>query len=66
MVESAKGELCHWVMLDEQERVFRWHVRSASYMNWRGMILATMGDNIVPDAPLINKSFNLCYACVDR
>ena len=22
--------------------------------------------NIVPDFPLINKSFNLCYACCDK
>lgn len=66
LVESAKGELIHWVKLGEGDQVYRWHVRSASYMNWRGMITATMGNNIVPDGPLINKSFNLCYACVDR
>lgn len=66
MVESAKGELLHWVMMGPNNEVYRWHVQSASYMNWRGMIQATMGDNIVPDAPLVNKSFNLCYACVDR
>ena len=23
-------------------------------------------NNIVPDFPIINKSFELCYACVDR
>jgi Ni,Fe-hydrogenase III large subunit len=22
--------------------------------------------NMVPDFPLINKSFELCYACLDR
>ncbi len=66
VVESAKGDLVHWVMLDPDNRVYRWHVRSASYMNWRGMVTATMGNNIVPDGPLVNKSFNLCYACVDR
>lgn len=66
MVESPKGSLIHWVMLDEKKKIFRWHVRSASYMNWRGVIQATKGRNIVPDAPLVNKSFNLCYACVDR
>ncbi len=66
IVESAKGELVHWLMIGPRNKVFRWHVQSASFMNWRGMIQATMGDNIVPDAPLVNKSFNLCYACVDR
>ena len=70
MIESAKGELVHFIMLDEENKVFRWHIRSASYMNWRGVVQATMGEdrfkNIVPDGPLVNKSFNLCYACVDR
>ena len=65
-IESAKGELVHWVMLDNEGTIFRYHVRSASYMNWRGVSQATMGNNIVPDGPLVNKSFNLCYACVDR
>jgi Ni,Fe-hydrogenase III large subunit/Ni,Fe-hydrogenase III component G len=66
MVESAKGALVHWLVLNETGRIDRWHVRSASYLNWRGVAEATVGDNIVPDAPLVNKSFNLCYACVDR
>lgn len=66
IVESAKGELIHWLMITPESKIFRWHVRSASYMNWRGMVQATMANNIVPDGPLVNKSFNLCYACVDR
>lgn len=66
IVESAKGSLIHWLMLDEKNKIFRWHVRSASYMNWKGVVQATKGKNIVPDGPLVNKSFNLCYACVDR
>ncbi len=66
VVESAKGSLLHWVQLGENGTLSRWHVRSASYMNWRGVVHATMGNNIVPDGPLVNKSFNLCYACCDR
>ena len=66
IVESPKGELVHWIMLDKEDKIFRYHVRSASYINWRGVAQATMGKNIVPDGPLVNKSFNLCYACVDR
>ncbi|BDE07966.1 formate hydrogenlyase [Vulcanimicrobium alpinum] len=45
--------------------VERLHFISASYRNWPAVAHATMG-NIVPDAPLVNKSFNLCYACADR
>ncbi len=66
ILESPKGELVHWVMLDKENKIFRYHVRSASYINWAGVAQATIGKNIVPDGPLVNKSFNLCYACVDR
>ena len=70
VIESAKGELVHVVITEPGNKVFRFHIRSASYMNWRGMVEATMGQdnlkNIVTDGPLVNKSFNLCYACVDR
>ena len=66
VIESPKGELVHWIMLDKENKIFRYHIRSASYINWQGVAQATMGKNIVPDGPLVNKSFNLCYACVDR
>lgn len=66
LIESAKGELAHWILMDKNNQIARWHVRSASYLNWRGVVQATMGNNIVPDGPLVNKSFNLCYACTDR
>jgi formate hydrogenlyase subunit 5 len=46
-------------------RVERVHFISASYRNWPSVAHATIA-NIVPDAPLVNKSFNLCYACADR
>jgi Ni,Fe-hydrogenase III large subunit len=45
--------------------VERVHFISASYRNWPSVAHATIA-NIIPDAPLVNKSFNLCYACADR
>lgn len=45
--------------------VDRVHFISASYRNWPAAAHATIA-NIIPDAPLVNKSFNLCYACADR
>jgi Ni,Fe-hydrogenase III large subunit len=38
--------------------------RTASFRNWRALEKAVDG-NIVPDFPLINKSFNLSYAGTD-
>jgi Ni,Fe-hydrogenase III large subunit len=65
LVESPRGMLMHWARVDGREGIESWRVRSASYANWPALALAVLG-NIVPDFPLINKSFNLCYACADR
>ncbi|MBB5323129.1 Ni,Fe-hydrogenase III large subunit [Anoxybacillus tepidamans] len=63
--ESPRGETVHWVMIGPNQTVYRYRVRSATYSNWPAVPLAVKG-NIVPDFPLINKSFELCYACCDR
>ncbi|MBI5284902.1 MAG: NADH-quinone oxidoreductase subunit C [Chloroflexi bacterium] len=63
--ESPRGANVHWLMADERSRVYRLRIRSASYANWPIVTRAVVG-NVVPDFPLINKSFELCYACCDR
>jgi Ni,Fe-hydrogenase III large subunit/Ni,Fe-hydrogenase III component G len=63
--ESPRGETVHWLMIGPDQTVYRYRVRSATYSNWPAVPLAVKG-NIVPDFPLINKSFELCYACCDR
>jgi Ni,Fe-hydrogenase III large subunit len=63
-VESPRGEtVC--VVEPEAHRLRRLHLRTGSYANWPALALATAG-NLLPDFPLINKSFELCYACADR
>jgi Ni,Fe-hydrogenase III large subunit len=61
--ESARGEVLTYVRLD-RGRIARLRVRSPSRMNWPAIEHAMPG-NIVPDFPLINKSFNLSYAGCD-
>lgn len=63
--ESARGGNLHWVMTGQDNTLYRLFVRSASYANWPALTVAVPG-NIMPDFPLINKSFELCYACIDR
>lgn len=63
--ESPRGETVHWVMIGPNQTIYRYRVRSATYSNWPAVPL-TMEGNIIPDFPLINKSFELCYACCDR
>jgi Ni,Fe-hydrogenase III large subunit len=64
LVESPRGATICAVELDGT-RVSRLHLRTGSYANWPALAHAT-ADNLLPDFPLINKSFELCYACVDR
>jgi Ni,Fe-hydrogenase III large subunit len=65
MVESPRGLLSHWLRLGRNGTIADWRVRSASHALWPA-VAQTVPGNIVPDFPLINKSFNLCYACCDK
>lgn len=60
-VEGWRGEILYFVMAGEEGKVHRCKVRDPSFVNWPALQYAVLG-NIVPDFPLINKSFNLSYA----
>jgi Ni,Fe-hydrogenase III large subunit len=63
-VESPRGEsVC--VVQTDGHTVERLHLRTGSYANWPVLAYACR-ENLLPDFPLINKSFELCYACTDR
>lgn len=64
-VEGWRGEIVHWVMTDAAGNIGRWKITDPSFHNWRALSLAVRG-NIVPDFPVINKSFNLSYSGNDR
>lgn len=59
-VEAPRGELVHCADIRDGE-VWRYSVRDPSFVNWFGMCRAVPG-NVVPDFPLINKSFGLSYS----
>ena len=50
---------------DAQGRLDRVKVTDPSFKNWPAIVRAVPG-NIVPDFPVINKSFNLSYSGNDR
>jgi len=60
-VEGWRGEILYMVMAGEQGQIHRGKVRDPSFVNWPAIQWAVLG-NIIPDFPLINKSFNLSYA----
>ena len=63
-VESWRGEVLVAVEAGAGGRIARAHAHDPSWHNWPVLEHAVIG-NIVPDFPLINKSFNLSYSGVD-
>ncbi len=59
--ESHRGQTLHWVMIGENNSIFRYKVRTASFCNWAIIEQAVLND-IVPDFPLVNKSLDLSYS----
>jgi Ni,Fe-hydrogenase III large subunit len=64
-VEGWRGEIVHWVMTGNDGTLYRWKITDPSFHNWRALPVAVR-NNIVPDFPVINKSFNLSYSGNDR
>ena len=63
-VESPRGATS-CIVERGGDRIERLRLRTGSYANWPVVAYAA-ADNLLPDFPLINKSFELCYACADR
>jgi len=63
-VEGWRGEVIVALHAGAGGRVRRCHPHDPSWQNWPAIEHAVIG-NIVPDFPLINKSFNLSYAGAD-
>ena len=63
-VESPRGAtIC--ALEGDSRRLERLHLHTGSFANWPVLARVVPG-NLMPDFPLINKSFELCYACADR
>ncbi|WP_263647040.1 hydrogenase large subunit [Vibrio tritonius] len=63
--EAPRGENVHWSMTGDNQKVFRWRCRAATYANWPTLRYMLRG-NTVADAPLIIGSLDPCYSCTDR
>jgi Ni,Fe-hydrogenase III large subunit len=64
VVEGWRGEILVGVQFDGGGKLARVHPHDPSWQAWPALEHAVMND-IVPDFPLINKSFNLSYSGVD-
>ncbi len=61
LVEGWRGTIAHRVELASDGTLSRVKVVDPSFFNWPAVPVA-LADTIVPDFPLVNKSFNLSYA----
>ncbi|MDE2078848.1 MAG: NADH-quinone oxidoreductase subunit C [Patescibacteria group bacterium] len=61
IAEGWRGEIVYAVLTDSAGALTRVEVRDPSFLNWSAVGYAVKG-NVVPDFPLINKSFNLSYS----
>jgi Ni,Fe-hydrogenase III large subunit/NADH:ubiquinone oxidoreductase subunit C len=64
-VEGWRGEILHWIRTGPNNTLERCKIKDPSLNNWPAMVEAVQG-NVVPDFPVINKSFNLSYSGTDR
>ncbi len=60
LTEGWRGEVAYLVYTDVNGALDRVKVRDPSFLNWQAFPHAAPGE-VVPDFPLINKSFNLSY-----
>jgi Ni,Fe-hydrogenase III large subunit len=61
LVEGWRGPVFVWLEAGAEGAIRRCHPHDPSWQNWPALEHAIL-DNIVPDFPLINKSFNLSYS----
>ncbi len=57
---GARGPVLYWLSLDSFGVIKRCKIVDPSFHNWPGLAYAVQ-DNIIPDFPVCNKSFDLSY-----
>jgi len=64
LIEAWRGPVMIALETGANGTIRRCHAHDPSWQNWPALEYAII-DNIVPDFPLINKSFNLSYSGQD-
>ena len=64
-IEGWRGEIFHWIHTAPGNRLARCKIKDPSLQNWPAITEAILG-NIIPDFPVVNKSFNFSYSGTDR
>ncbi len=61
VVEGWRGEIISYIRFNENNTIARFYPRDPSQLNWEALEKAVL-NNIVPDFPVCNKSFNCSYS----
>jgi Ni,Fe-hydrogenase III large subunit/Ni,Fe-hydrogenase III component G len=61
IAEGWRGDIVYCLMTDVEGHITRVKVRDPSFLNWQ-IFPYILGNDVMPDFPLINKSFNLSYS----
>jgi len=61
IVEGWRGQIIYFVKTDSKGNISRVAPYDPSFINWNSLKYAGF-DNVIPDFPLINKSFNMSYS----
>lgn len=64
IVDGWRGEIISYVRFGENNTIARFYPRDPSQFNWEALEKAVL-NNIVPDFPVCNKSFNCSYSGSD-
>ncbi len=64
-VEGWRGEIFHWIHTAPGNRLARCKIKDPSLQTWPAQTEAILC-NIIPEFPVVNKSFNLSYSGTDR
>lgn len=64
IVDGWRGEIISYVRFGENNTIARFYPRDPSQLNWEALEKAVL-NNIVPDFPVCNKSFNCSYSGSD-
>ncbi len=64
-MEAPRGEVIHYVLLNEQESPYSWKVRAPTYNNIMPWVPMLLGEQIA-DIPIVAASTDPCMSCTNR
>jgi len=65
LYEAPRGELFHYIKINDKSMIDRFHVRTPTFSNWTSVIEAMKGMDVA-DMPIVIESIDPCLSCTAR